>query len=486
MGLHQQAVKGAFWSAVESWGRQFFSLFTFFLLARLLSPEIFGLTALASIFIAFMQLFLDQGLAQAIIQRKEISEEHLNTAFWICAIIGFFLTIFSILLAPFASSFFDEPKLTSIIRVLSLGFIFGSLSSVQDAILSRNLEFKPLALRTLIATVVSGLVGVAMALNGFGVWSLVGQQLCSNVVSTVMLWKVSSWRPAFQFSLQHGKELASFGISVVGFNVFNFFNKRTDDLLIGKFLGTVQLGYYSVAYRLLLISSQMLISIISRVALPTFSKLQQEPERMKKAFYEVTNISSAISFPIFIGASALAPEIILVVFGAQWENSIPVMRILMLIGPVHTILIYNSSILMAMGKPNWRLAIQVVNVLVNVVGFFIVVRWGIIAVASVYVIRGYLLLPLSIWAIDRLLKVDYRSYMAQYFSPLFCSLLMTLAMFLTRYFCTYLSLNNFLTLAACIAIGTVSYVGSIAIFSPVLFAKFQKIIQVFTRSASKA
>ncbi|MBD1918205.1 MULTISPECIES: MOP flippase family protein [Cyanophyceae] len=486
MGLHQQAVKGAFWSAVESWGRQFFSLFTFFLLARLLSPEIFGLTALASIFVAFMQLFLDQGLAQAIIQRKEISKEHLNTAFWICAVIGFFLTIVSILLAPFASSFFDEPKLTSIIRVLSLGFIFGSLSSVQDAILSRNLEFKPLALRTLIATVASGLLGIVMALNGFGVWSLVGQQLCSNFVSTVMLWKVSSWRPAFEFSFQHGKELASFGISVVGFNVFNFFNKRTDDLLIGKFLGTVQLGYYSVAYRLLLISSQMLISIISRVALPTFSKLQQEPERMKKAFYEVTNISSAISFPIFIGASALAPEIILVVFGTQWENSIPVMRILMLIGPVHTILIYNSSILMAMGKPNWRLAIQVVNVLVNVIGFFIVVRWGIIAVASVYVIRGYCLLPLSIWAIDRLLKVDYKSYLSQYFSPLFCSLLMTLAIFLTRYFCTYLSLNDFLTLVTCIAIGTVSYVGSIAIFSPGLFAKFQKIIQVFTQSASKA
>src|SRR5688572_26698121 len=109
MGLHQQAVKGAFWSAMESWGRQFFSLLVFFLLARLLSPEIFGLTALASIFVAFMQLFLDQGLAQAIIQRKDVSEEHLNTAFWISTVIGFLLTIISIVLAPFASSFFSEP-----------------------------------------------------------------------------------------------------------------------------------------------------------------------------------------------------------------------------------------------------------------------------------------------------------------------------------------------------------------------------------------
>lgn len=486
MGLYQQAVKGAFWSAIENWGKQFFSLFIFFLLARLLSPEIFGLTALASIFIAFMQLFLDQGLAQAIIQREDIRKEHLNTAFWISAIIGLALTIFSISLAPFASSFFNESKLTPIIQVLSMGFIFGSLSSVQDAILSRNLEFKSLALSTLIATLASGFIGIAMALSGFGVWSLVGQQLCGNFISTIMLWKVSPWRPAFEFSFHHGKELASFGISIVSFNVFNFFNQRTDDLLIGKFLGTVQLGYYSVAYRLLLASSQMLISVISRVALPTFSKLQQDPERMKRAFHEVTNISSAVSFPAFIGASVLAPEIILVLFGSQWEKSIPVMQILMMIGPVHTILIYNSSILMAMGKPNWRLAIQVVNVLVNIIGFFIVVRWGIIAVALVYVIRGYCLLPLSIWAIDRLVKVNYISYVSQYFSPLGCSFLMALAMLSTRYVCTHLGLGNSLILAACTIIGVLVYGGSIAIFSPILFTKFRKIIQAFTRSAREA
>ncbi|MBE9109958.1 MOP flippase family protein [Nodosilinea sp. LEGE 07298] len=482
MGLHNKAIKGVFWSACESWGRQAFTLAVFVLLARLLDPETFGLVALASIFTAFMQLFLDQGLAQALIQREDIEDAHLNTAFWISFLIGLFLTITSLLLAPLISSLFKQAELIPIIRVLSIGFVFGSLSSVQDAILTRELKFKSLAIRTLIATFISGCSGIMMALAGLGVWSLVGQQIINNLASTAILWQASSWRPKFSFSIEHGKELFGFGINVAGFNILNFFNKRTDDLLVGYYLGPVELGYYSVAYRIYLIASQVLISVISKVTLPTFSKLQNEPERLVKAFYEVTKMSSAVTFPMFLGISALAPELVPILFGDQWQKSVPVMQILMLIGPVHTILIYNSSILMAMGKPSWRLGIHFINVIANVLGFVIVAKWGIVAVATAYVVRGYLLLPLSILAINKLVKVSYLSYLSQYFSPFYCTLLMLSVVYLGKYACYMLNLNNLSVLLICTFLGALSYLLSVMFFAPSLFQKLQTSFQSLASS----
>lgn len=468
--LRQKAVRSVVWTAIDSWGRQAVSLVVFFILARLLSPETFGLIALAYIFIEFVQIFVDQGFSVAIIQRQDIDTEHLDTAFWTTLGISIILTVLSVACAGLAGDFFKQPQLIPIIQYLSISFIFSGLSSVQQAILERQFKFKSLAIRSLLAVIIGGIVGVGMALLNFGVWSLVGQQLYSSFVQVLVLWRVSDWRPGFKFSVIHAKELFTFGINISAFNIINFFNRRADDLLIGYFLGLVALGYYSVAYKLLLVMMQVLISTTTKVALPIFSRLQGEPERLLSAFYTATQFTGLIVFPVFLCVPVLAPEFIKVFFGEQWIQSIPVLQVLSLIGPVHLIFFYNNSVILALGKPSWRLWIQVINTATNVVGFALAVKWGIVAVASAYVIRGYLLLPISLLAINKLVKINLTNYLRLYIVPLVASGVMVATILATKYLLGTL-VKSWILLVISLLLGISIYIFTILVISPKLFKR---------------
>ncbi|MEH1965699.1 lipopolysaccharide biosynthesis protein [Nostoc sp.] len=468
--LREKAVKSVFWTAIESWGRQAISLVVFFILARLLSPETFGLIALAYIFIEFVQIFVDQGFSVAIIQRQEIDAEHLDTAFWTTLGISVLLTVLSIAGAGLAADLFKQPQLIPIIQCLSISFALSGLSSVQQAILERRFAFKSLAIRSLLAVSVGGIVGVVMAFLHFGVWSLVGQQISSSLVQVLVLWRVSDWRPGFKFSAIHAKELFTFGINISAFNIINFFNRRADDLLIGYFLGLVALGYYSVAYKLLQVMMQVLIATTTKVALPIFSRLQGEPERLLNAFYSATQFTSLLVFPVFLCVPVLATEFIKVFFGEQWVQSIPVLQILSLIGPIHLIFFYNNSVILALGKPSWRLWIQVINTVTNVVGFALVVKWGIVAVASAYVVRGYVLLPISLLAINKIIKINLTNYLRLYIVPLVASVAMVATILATKYFLgTFL--EAWMLLATSLLFGISIYIFILSVISPKLFRK---------------
>ncbi|MBC1241941.1 MOP flippase family protein [Nostoc sp. 2RC] len=466
--LRQKAVKGVFWSALDSWGRQIVSLGVFLILARLLGPETFGLIALSTIFLNFLQVFLDQGLSQAIVQRQDIEKEHLDTAFWTNLGVSGLAAILSIACAGLIANLFKEPQITPIIRCLSLGFIISAFSSVQEATFQRKLAFKSLAIRSLIAVVIGGIVGVTMAFMGFGVWSLVGQQLTNSFVQVLVLWSVSDWRPGLRFSQKHFKELFSFGVNVMGMNLFNFLNRRSDDFLIGYFLGSVALGYYSVAYRLLLILTQLLTSIIVKVSLPTFSRLQQEPERLRNALYKAIQMTSLITFPGFLATVILAPEIVTVIFGQKWSPSIPVMQVLNLIGILYAYFYFNGSVIMAVGKPSWKLGLDFIQAVSNVIAFAIAVRWGIIAVAAAYVIRGYLMAPLNVWVVWKLIHIDIWTYLRQGAVPLAGTIIMLMSIFSVKYFLINL-ISPPVILAISIAVGIIVYVLSIFLIAPKLF-----------------
>jgi PST family polysaccharide transporter len=468
MNLRQNAVKGVVWSAITSWGRQAIAFIVFFLLARLLGPEAFGLVALATVFLAFVQVFVDQGFAEAIIQRHELDPEHLDTAFWTNLGIGLVITVLCMGTAGLAAGLFHEPQLAPVIRWLSLNFTIIAFSSVQDAILRRNFAFRSLAIRSLIGVVAGGVVGVAMAFSGYGVWSLVGQQLSSGLVQATVLWWASQWRPGFRVSNSHFRELFSFGINVVGMNVLEFVNRRADDFLVGYFLGSKALGYYSVAYRLMMIGLDLLTNVINQVAIPTFSKLQLEPERLLRAFYSVIELTSLVSFPAFIGLAVLAPELIPTLLGAKWLPSIPVIQVLALIGVLHSVYYYNGSVIMAMGKPSWKLIINFIYSIANVIAFIIAVRWGIVAVAVAFVIRGYALAPIELWLIKKLIPLNLITYSRQYVAPLAGSLAIATTIWLVKYFLGDW-VNVYILLAICIGLSIASYVMTILLIAPKLF-----------------
>lgn len=457
MSLREKAAKGIVWSVIQKWGSEVFGFISFVALSRLLDPEAFGLVAMASVFTAFVQILVDQGFGAAIVQRTDLEREHLDTGFWTSVLTGILLTAGGIAASGLVAAFYQEPRLAPVLRWLSLSFIPVALSSTQVAILQRKLAFKSLAARSLAATLAGGFVAVGMALAGFGVWSLVGQNLVTGLAGAIVLWRASDWRPGFSLSKKHFKELFVFGVSIVGSRIMVFFSRRTDDLLIGYFLGPTMLGYYTIGYRLLLVMIRLFTGIINSVAFPTFSRIQHKPERMRRAFYKVTQYTSLLAFPVFTGLAVLAPELVPALFGEKWAPSVPIMQILALIGILQSVLVFSGSVMKASGKASWHLGIMLLNAVCNVIGFLLAVRWGIAALAASFVIVGYLLAPISYAAVRRLIRIDFRTYLWQFVAPLSASLIMVMAIVGVKYVLEDQELHLYLQLFIYITAGALTY-----------------------------
>jgi PST family polysaccharide transporter len=485
MSIKQKAIQGAFWSVIQNWGSQAGSLIVFLILARLLTPEAFGLIGLANIFIAFMQIFLEQGFTQALIQHEEIEPEELDTAFWSNILIGFILTIISFFLSGFVADIFEQPQLTPIIQCFSVLFFIKSLSHVHLAILNRTFAFKVMAVRTITGIIIGGIVGIIMAMRGFGVWSLVSQQFLYEAVEVFIIWGAIDWRPQLRFSFKHLRNLLNFGLNILALKFMNFCNQRTDNLLIGYFLGEVALGYYLIAFRVLEVMTQLLVSTIKQVALPTFSRLQTDLERFRQAFYKVTLFTSIIAFPTFAGMIIFTKELIIILFGEQWLPSVPVMQILALTGILNALSFFHSSVFIAMGKPSWKLRLSILNAVLNLIACLVALKWGIIAVAVAFVVSSYLGLPVSLWMISKLIHIPIAAYLKQYITSITCSLIMVGLVLISKYLLMDF-VNDELLIIIGTMIGIVTYAISLKLVDNHLFEDLIKLVKMLKSPAPKS
>jgi O-antigen/teichoic acid export membrane protein len=420
--LRRAAFIGVGWTTIQTTGSRAISAAVFVLLARLLEPAAFGLVSLATVFVTFIQIFVEQGFGRAIVQRENLTKSHLDTAFWLSMAIGVCLTLFGIAIANPIAQLMREPSLAPVLRALSPTLFITGLASVPEAVLMRRLAFRSLALRMLAGIAVGGAVAVASAFAGFGVWSLVLQLLTQATVSTVVLWLAVPWRPGIEITRAALADLIGFGSSVVGIELLNFVNRQSDNFLIGAVLGPTALGYYSVGYRILLLLTDVLTRTIDAVTLPTFSRVQQEIPRLRRAYLMATGISSTVATPIYLLVAALAPSIIHGVFGAKWDPAIPVMQILAFIGLLHANLFFNTSVLLAVGQPRKALFLTGISAFSNFFAFAIAVHWGIVAVATAYVIRGYLFSPLPVSFVKHILGFSWSEYLPLPFTPVLCSI----------------------------------------------------------------
>lgn len=465
MNLKQTAVRGVVWSAIEQWGQQAGVFLVFAMLARLLDTSAFGVIALAETFLALLQVFLDQGFETAIVQKSDISQEHLNSAFWINLGISFLTLFIAYFLSDLVADFYEQSSLSAILKVLPVVLIVRSLGAVHQSILIRDLAFRFLAVRSLCGVIFGGIVSIFMAFSGYGVWSLVGQQITSVSVETLVLWMSCSWRPRIMVSKGHLKELLSFGLNIIGFNLFNFLNRNSDNLLIGYFLGASALGYYTIAYRLIQTLTQLISGITAKVALPTFSKLQGDREKMRDWFLKVVRLTSIFSFPLFAGIAVFASDIISLVFGENWGASIPIMQVLSFIGILHSIAYFDGVVMVANGKPAWRFLVSIFNAVTNVLAFLLVVRWGILAVAVAYVVGGYIRSPLRLWLLNRILNVHWMSYSKQFFPAFMSAFLAALTLLIVRYYLEPL-FGQVLLLILTSILGAVLYLSVLMLVSP--------------------
>lgn len=475
MSLRQRAVKGAAWSALQSWGGSLLAIVIFTILARLLAREDFGLLALAMGFVTVAEILMRQGLGPALIQRQDLRPEHLDTAFWVSVALGCALALMTVAAAGVVARAFDEPRLAPLLRWLSLYFIMAGLANTQIAVLTREFQFKSLALRQLVAVSAGGAVGIGMAAGGMGVWSLVGQLLALNAVGVVALWTASDWRPGGRVSVQRFRELFGFGAGVMGVDALTVINSRGPDLLVGYFLGAELLGLYNAASQILTLLARMLMQSVSVVALPTFSRIQHDLEQTRNAYLTAVQVSCLVAFPLFAGLGVLAPDLVVIVLGAKWAASVPVVRVFAVVGMMQALLHFNQPVLLASGRPGGVLKVSAASVAVNLVAIAVASHWGITAAAWAF--AGCLLLSGPLWLalIQRAIGLPAGVILRQTLVPLGGCAVMVCAVAVARTI-VFDRVDPRIGLAVCVAAGAVVYPAAVTLLAPAVAAKVRELL----------
>jgi PST family polysaccharide transporter len=425
-------------------------------LARLLNPDTFGLVAIAGVYIAFIQVLVTQGFGMAIIQRSQIEREHLDSAFWIAMASALLFCLLSLLLGGQIARLFHEPRVAPVIGWLSLSFYFYALSSVPTAILTRELDFRALALRSLSATTVASVIGLAMAFFGCGVWSLVGQQLANALLGCVCLWRAVSWRPRLRISRRHLGDLYGFSLSITGNDVLWFFSQKSDQTFVGYGFGPLGLGPYSLASRLTTFLYDGITGVLSSVAFPAFSKLQSAPLKFEQALHKFCEICSFVSFPVFAGLMVVAPDFVPCLFGAKWASAVPIVQILAAYGALRSALGFVHPLLLSTGRAGLFFLNGVILTCLTFAGCLVAVRWSPAAIALSIVFTMLLYAAVFLVIAQRVLKIRIRPLLETFTFPGLSSLFMLIVVALLRGFISKIFAPA-VTVTVCVAAGALVY-----------------------------
>lgn len=457
---------GVVWAALQRWGQGAISFIVFLVLARLLEPADFGVVALAGVLITFLRVFIDQGFSTAIMQRPgELEPRYLDTAFWFTMAIGGLLALALVAASGLVATVFGEPRLAPIAAWMALLFVFIGLSVVQEALLRRQFAFKKLAVRQLIGVSAGGLVGLTMAFSGYGVWSLVARYLVESIVTTAMLWWVSGWRPGFTLSLRHLRELTGFGAPILGANFLLALERQVDQLLIGYLFNAQVLGVYTVARTLLWNIAELVNGVALQVGLPTFARMQTDPDRARAALYKITRAAGLILCPVLAGVAVLAPEVVIVLFGTGWDGAAPVIRVLAFLILLQCLMAWPVVVMTAFGRPGWRLGVTALNGVSNAAAVALAAPFGLIAVALAVTLRGYLVMPPVLAVLmRRLVDLEVMGYLRQLAVPVLATLVMAAGVWTARHLLPEVA--PLVLLAAGGALGGVLYAGALAVLDP--------------------
>ena len=349
--LKSKVFKGISWLALSKAMGQLFAFIATAILARLLSPTDFGLMGIALVFTNFMDVLNKFGVATAIVQRKDMNNDILSTAFWPNLLIGFLMFIFTILLSGNIAGFLGEPAARGLIRFIALSMIIDSFGLVQAGILRRQLSFKKISLTSFYSSVGSGLTAVICALLGLGVWSLAVGNIAGSIITSISFWFSVKWRPSLKFYWKYFKEIYSFGLKVLANGIVEFFRGNSDYAFVGKVLGAYNLGIYTLSFNVATLAQNRITNVVREALLPAYAMIQDEPKRLQDAASKAAQYLALIVFPASLGLLAIAPEFIRLVYGSKWEEAIIPAQILLVGGALLAINPVVERIVIAVGRP---------------------------------------------------------------------------------------------------------------------------------------
>lgn len=364
--LREQVSSGVFWTGSARAAQQAAQFALSVVLARLLSPNDYGLIAMAFVVTGFAGMLADAGFNAALIQRKELRDDHIHTVFWMTLGSGIVLAEIAYLLAPLVAEFFQAPPLDLVLRVLGITFIIGSIGNVPSALLQRSMRFRAIAQLEFVSVVVSGIVGVVMAFRGAGVWSLVAQALTASLLTTAFRCSCCKWFPRLIFSLSALKDIWTFSGHFYGFNFINYWARNADNLVVGKYFGAPALGAYSRAYALMLLPITQFNSVITQVIFPALSTIQHDKERVKRIYLRAIGVVTLLAFPTMLGLLVVAEPFVLALYGVKWREVTGLLQILALVGAMQVIVNSTGWIFLSQGRTKllfrWGLCLSMLTI----------------------------------------------------------------------------------------------------------------------------
>jgi len=452
--LKNKTVKGVIWSAMERLSVQAIFLAITIIMARILSPHDYGLIGLLAIFIEISQALVDSGFGQALIRKQNRTELDNNTMFYFNIVVSSFLYILLWFLAPFVSRFYDNALLCPVMRVISLGVIFNSFGLVQRALLTIKVDFKTQMRSSLIAAIISGIIGVWMAYSGYGIWAIVAQQLVNYGINTSVLWMLTNWRPRLIFSMNSLREMFSFGSKLVASSILNTIYNNIFQIIIGKVFSPSSLGHYTRAKQFADFPSANLAGIMQRVTFPVLCELQNDDGRLREAYIRTLRMIVFIIFPLMCGLAGTAHPLVSVILGEKWNFCATLLSIIcfsFMWNPVHSL---NLNLLQVKGRSDLFLKLEIYKKIIGILTIAVSIPFGVEAMCYSTIIHTIICLWLNTYYTRKLIGVGFIMHIKQ-IAPIFVvCIIMTFILFVFQMFIK----DNVICLLISIIFGTTFYI----------------------------
>jgi O-antigen/teichoic acid export membrane protein len=390
--LKGRSVRGGAVTMTAQGVRLFLQMGSTVVLARLLTPQDYGLIAMVTAVTGFVIMFKDMGLSTATIQRAEINHDQISTLFWINVLLSFGVMLVTAALAPAIAWFYGEPRLTWITLALAGAFIFGGFTVQHQALLRRQMRFGSLALIQIISLVVGIVTAIIAAFCGAEYWALVLMQLATAIANVLGVWIICDWRPGLPVRRSGVRKMLAFGGNMTGFNIINYFARNADNVLIGKFLGTQALGLYAKAYSLFTMPIEQIRTPLNHVAMPVLCSLQNQPERYVRYYQRLIDIMASLTIPLTLYCVIEAPFLIQTLLGQQWLAAVPVFQILAIAALIQPIAGTRGLVLISHGFSKRYFYLGLFNAIIVIASFVAGLPFGIEGVAAAYAIANYVIL----------------------------------------------------------------------------------------------
>ena len=424
--LKQKTISSILWSLVQRFGVMIISFCANLVLARLLTPDDYGVIGMLLIFISVSNTFIDGGFGTALIQKKEPTQEDYSTIFFWNIFISVILTGILYISSPLISEFYRLPLLSDVLKVMGTVLVINAFSVVQTNILQKKFEFKKLATINIIANIAASILAIVLALRGFGVWSLVFRYLSCSLVISIILWITTKWKPMLTFKFKSFRTLGKFGGMVLLANLVETIYTEFQGLVIGRAFSAKDLGYYTQAKRLEEIPTLGITSAVNQASFPVYASIQDDKQSLKTLIRCNINTLSFINFPLYAILLIIAEPLFIILFSDKWLESVPYFRILCLAGAIYPITSLNTNIIKSLGKGNIYFYMQLFK---RVIGICLIIgglRYGMLGLMWVLVLNAYLMYGVNIYFANKLLKYSLLEQLGDIVKNLYITILCSL------------------------------------------------------------